>query len=90
MVFFAVGIGALLWVFRRMILLSRRDSSKDADKPQQNRLLKARELVAEVEDRNWLTKYRRAVKIQRTSHLDREQRHMLGDLTAHQQARGRK
>jgi len=89
-VFFAIGIGALLWVFRRMILLNRRERGQESANEKKNRLLKARERIAAVEERTWLANYRRAIKIPRLSPLSPEQRRLLDSLTVRQQIRGRK
>jgi hypothetical protein len=88
-VFFAIGIGALLWVFRRMILLNKRDGGQESDHEKSTRLLKAREMIAEVEVRAWLSNYRRSVKIPRWSPLGVEQRRLLERVTARQHSRGR-
>jgi len=87
-VFFGIGISALLWVFRRMILLKRR-AGENSDGQHQLRRAKARELIGEIEERAWLNRYRHAIKISRDRPLPPAQREVLRHLTMHQQARSR-
>jgi len=88
-VFFGVGISALLWVFRRMILLRRRASGDPSERQYQARRAKAQELIGEIEKRAWLKSYEQAIKINRGRPLPPEQRRLLENLTTYQQVRGK-
>jgi hypothetical protein len=86
-VFFGIGLSALLWVFRRMILLRRRGAGDAIARQYRAQRDKAREQIGEIDERAWLSSYRQAAKICRERPLSPAQRRLLKELTARQQAR---
>jgi len=83
---FGVGLIALLWVFRRTIIIRRRQRRDDVEKVK-HRNVEAHQMIKEIDARDWKTKYDRSIKLPRNQQPDAEQRRKLGDIAARQQQR---
>jgi hypothetical protein len=81
---FAVGVAALLWVFRRTLLRSRGPGGRD-DITLRTRHLAAGAEIDEISAREWLHTWRSALKFQRgAAALTPEQQQWLAGLSAWQ------
>ena len=85
---FAIGIGALLWVFRRSILLRRRAARRPENQRGKQLAAQARRTIDAIDSRTWLNHYKRAVKFQRGQPVSPENRRFLREMTQYQQTRG--
>jgi hypothetical protein len=86
--FFALGIVALLWVFRRTLLRSRGPGLRDANAFATRRLTAEAE-IDEISAREWLSKWRNALKFERLSPISSQQQLQLDQITQWQLAQRR-
>jgi hypothetical protein len=83
--FFAVGIVALLWVFRRTLLRTRQPGDNRDALAYRSRHLAAGIEIDEISAREWLATWRNALKFQRgAAELTARQQGHLAALTAWQ------
>jgi len=83
---FGVGLIALLWVFRRTIIIRRRQKRDDVVSKKQ-RSVDAHKRIEEIDARDWKSKYDRSVKLPRGQAPDAKQRRVLDDIASRQHQR---
>ncbi|MBN2081361.1 hypothetical protein JW859_04045 [bacterium] len=83
---FGIGLIALLWVFRRTIIIRRRQMRDDRVNAKRSSD-EAHQLIKEIDARDWKAKYDRSIKLPRCSKPDAAQRQLLQVITTHQRRR---
>ena len=87
---FAIGIVALLWVFRRTLLRARHPSDGQDVGSFRTRALTAEAAIDEISAREWLVTWRSALKFHRGAEmLTAQQQQLLANLTVWQNSHRR-
>jgi len=81
---YGLGILALLWVVRRTIFRERRRARQPKPDEQRRQARQARDSIAGIENRYWLSRFRRAQRFTRGAAPSREQLEFLAAVSAAQ------